>query len=148
VRFVIVGEGEERRALEAQARASGVADRILMPGHIAHEPGLPWIFDIAVLTSREEGFPNSVVEAMAAGRPVVATAVGGVPDAVVEGETGYMIAPGDDRHLAQSIERLLRDRALRERLGAAAVERARAAWHVDIVMGALTALYAELARQH
>jgi glycosyltransferase involved in cell wall biosynthesis len=146
LRFVIVGEGSERGALESLARQTGIADRVLMPGRIAHEPGLPAIFDVAVLTSREEGFPNFVVEAMAAGRPVVATGVGGVPDAVAEGETGYLIAPGDDSLLARSIERLLRDDALRERLGRSAVERARAAWHVDVVLGSLVALYERLVR--
>ena len=67
VRFVLVGEGAERAALEQQVRTSGLAGRILMPGRLTNEPGFAGIFDIAVLTSWEEGFPNWVVEAMAAG---------------------------------------------------------------------------------
>jgi glycosyltransferase involved in cell wall biosynthesis len=145
VRFVMVGEGAEREALESQAREAGISDRVLMPGRIAHEPGLPGIFDVAVLTSREEGFPTYVVEAMAAGRPVVATGVGGVPDAVEEGETGYLVTSGDDEALARSIDRLLRDVAIRERFGRAAIAKARRAWHVDVVMGSLTTLYEGLA---
>jgi glycosyltransferase involved in cell wall biosynthesis len=148
VRFVMVGEGAEREALESQAREAGISDRVLMPGRIAHEPGLPGIFDVAVLTSREEGFPNYVVEAMAAGRPVVATGVGGVPDAVEEGETGYLVTSGDDEALARSIDRLLRDVAIRERFGRAAIAKARRAWHVDVVMGSLTTLYEGLAVSH
>ena len=145
LRVVIVGEGEQRNALEALARAANISDRVLMPGRILHEPGLPGVFDVAVLTSREEGFPNFVVEAMAAGRPVIATGVGGVPDAVIDTETGFLIAPGDDEQLAGSIQRVLKDFALRERLGQAGMERARANWHVNAVMRSLVDLYEELA---
>lgn len=145
VRFVLVGEGDQRPALEAEARAAGIADRVLMPGRVAHEPGLPAIFDVAVLTSREEGFPNFVVEAMAAGRPVVATEVGGVPDAVVEGETGFLVTAGDDAALARSLQRLLGDAGLTARLGSAGASRARAAFHVDEVVRSLEALYVSLA---
>ncbi len=144
VRFVLVGEGDQLAHLEAQARAAKVADRVLLPGRIQHEPGLPGVFDVAVLTSREEGFPNYVVEAMAAGRPVIATRVGGVPDAVTDQETGFLIDAGDDDALARSLERLLNEPALRHQMGRAAVARARANWHVDVVMGSLVSLYEEL----
>ena len=144
VRFVMVGEGNELANLQAQARAAKVADRILTPGRIHHEPGLPGVFDVAVLTSLEEGFPNYVVEAMAAGRPVIATRVGGVPDAVKDAETGYLIDVGDDEALARSLERLLNESALREQMGRAAVTRARANWHVDSVMRSIVSLYQEL----
>jgi glycosyltransferase involved in cell wall biosynthesis len=144
VRFVMVGEGDELADLRAQAHAAKVADRILTPGRIHHEPGLPGVFDVAVLTSREEGFPNYVVEAMAAGRPVVATRVGGVPDAVTDGETGFLIDVGDDEALARNLDRLLNESALRQQMGRAAVTRARANWHADAVMGSLVSLYEEL----
>lgn len=145
LRLVLVGEGGEREHLLHQARAAGVADRVLMPGRILHEPGLPGIFDVAALSSREEGFPNAVVEAMAASRPVVATSVGGVPDAVVAGETGFLVGVGDDEAMAGALDRLLRDDALRGRMGAAGMARARALYHADVVIRSLTSLYRELA---
>ena len=148
VRFVLVGEGSEREALSVLARELGIADRVLMPGRMAHEPGLPGIFDISTLTSREEGFPNWVVESMAAGRAVVATRVGGVPDAVLEGETGMLVEPGNDQMLAEALHRVLGDPAFRNRLGAAGTLRARSLYHVSTVMQSLEALYVDLAGRH
>jgi glycosyltransferase involved in cell wall biosynthesis len=80
--------------------------------------------DVFVLSSRSEGFPVSILEAMAARLPVVATDVGGVGEAVVDGETGFLVRPGDPRALAAALERLVADRELRARLGAAGRSRA------------------------
>jgi glycosyltransferase involved in cell wall biosynthesis len=145
VRFVLVGDGAEREALQRMARDLGIAGQVLMPGRLANEPGFAGAFDIAVLTSREEGFPNWIVEAMAAGRPVVATDVGGVPDAVQHEQTGLLVPPDDDRAMAESLRRLLGDETLRVRFGRAGSERARSLYHVNVVMRALEALYTELA---
>lgn len=145
VRFVLVGDGPERSSLAQLADSLGIADRVLMPGRIAHVSGLHGIFDISVLTSDEEGFPNSVVEAMAAGRAVVATNVGGVPDAVEAAVTGLLVAAGDDAAFAKSLDVLLRDPDRRMELGAAGAARARALFHVDGVLGALEQLYLDLA---
>jgi glycosyltransferase involved in cell wall biosynthesis len=147
LRFVLVGEGREREALAALASDLGVAHRVLMPGHVPHEPGFAGIFDIAVLTSREEGFPNWVVEAMAAGRPVVATNVGGIPDAVVEGETGYLVASEDDASMSTAVDTLLRDPRHQTRMGAAGTVRARALYHVETVIELLQNLYTTLATE-
>jgi glycosyltransferase involved in cell wall biosynthesis len=76
--------------------------------------------DASVLPSAWENFPHTVVEALAVGCPVIATAVGGVPEVVRDGENGLLVAPGDSRALANAIARLLSDDALRERLSAAA----------------------------
>lgn len=145
VRFVLVGEGQERKAIAALAMELGIADRVLLSGTIAHEPGLPGMFDVAALTSREEGFPNFIVEAMAAGRPVVATDVGGIPDAVVQGETGFLSPVGDDQALANSLMHLLAEPELRARTGEAGSTRARQLYHADVVMSALSDLYLRLA---
>jgi len=144
-RFAFVGEGGERAAIAAQASSLGIADRVLLPGRISHEAGLPGIFDVAVLTSVEEGFPNFVVEAMAAKRPVVATRVGGIPDAVVDGETGFLAVVGDDEAIAAALVRLLAEPDLRARMGEAGSTRARSLYHAGAVMSALTSLYASLA---
>jgi len=145
VRFVLVGEGRERESLSKLAQDLGIADRVLMPGRIAHEPGLAGVFDVTTLTSLEEGFPNWVVESMAAGRAVVATKVGGVPDAVVDGQTGLLVAPDDDAALAEGLDRILRDVDLRARMGSAGAARARLLYHVTTIMTALESLYRELA---
>jgi glycosyltransferase involved in cell wall biosynthesis len=78
---------------------------------------------VVVFPSRRDGFPVACAEAMAHGRPVVATAVGGLPDMVVDGETGLLVPPGDARALRAAIDRLLADADLRRRLGAAGRER-------------------------
>jgi len=148
VRFVLLGDGRERDTLAKIAHDLGIADRVLMPGRIAHEPGLPGIFDVSTLTSREEGFPNWVVESMAAGRAVVATSVGGIPDAVVEGETGILVEPGNDEMLAEALDRVLRDPELRTRLGAGGTLRARSLYHESTVMRSLESLYGDLATRH
>jgi glycosyltransferase involved in cell wall biosynthesis len=79
-----------------------------------------------VLSSRSEGLPLSIVEAMAAGLPVVAASVGGVPELVVDGETGFLIPPADEVALASALERLVSDADLRRRMGAAGHARAEA----------------------
>jgi glycosyltransferase involved in cell wall biosynthesis len=148
VRFVVIGEGAERQALTEQAKALGIADRVLMPGRLPHAPGLPGIFDVSVLTSREEGFPNFVAESMAAGRAVVATEVGGVPDAVVHGQTGLLVRQGDDAAAAESLLRLLNDPVFRDQLASNAARHARQHFHVDIVLRKLEALYDDLAMRY
>ncbi|MGC8839709.1 MAG: glycosyltransferase, partial [Anaerolineae bacterium] len=98
-----------------------------------------------LLSSRQETAPGILCEAMAAGRPAVATAVGGVPDMVADGETGFVVPPGDPEALAERISRLLKDEALRHRMGAAARERALARWWPPRVAEQYRALYWEVA---
>ena len=145
LRVVLVGDGVRRDALQRQAAALGIADRVIFAGLRPHQPSFHHLFDISVLTSREEGFPNTVVEAMAAGRPVIATSVGGTVDAVVDGETGLLTPPGDIGRLTSVIEQLLADPSRRQALGAAGRERARTHFHVSRAMAALEALYERLA---
>ncbi len=148
VRYVLVGEGSERKTLVQLASELGIADKVLMPGRIPPQSGIAGIFDIAVLTSREEGFPNWVVEAMAAARAVVATNVGGVPDAIVDGETGILVEAGDDERLADALERLLGNAQLRDRMGNEGTLRARRLYHESSVIASLESLYERLASHH
>jgi glycosyltransferase involved in cell wall biosynthesis len=112
-------------ALRARAEAAGIGSRIRWLGPRTDVPDLLAAADIGVLASHEEGFPNAVVEAMAAGLPVVATRVGGVPEAVSDGTTGRLVAPRDPAALGNALTALAGDADLRRRMGDAG--RARAA---------------------
>lgn len=131
VRVVILGEGEQRTALEQLAAELGVRDRIEMLGWVddprAHLPG----FDVIALPSRSEGFPLAVVEAMLAARPVVATRVGSVAEAVTDGETGLLVDKDDVLGLAAALLRLHDDPAYRVRLGLRGREVARSRFTVE-----------------
>lgn len=141
LKLVLVGDGAERERLLALAASLGVASHVIFAGRRPAQPSMHWLFSVSVLCSRGEGFPNSVVEAMAAGRPVVATAVGGVPDAVVEGETGFLVEPGDDAALARQVALLLDDPPRARAMGEAGVRRAHALFGEREVMQILEAAY-------
>src|SRR5262249_18785106 len=108
--LVLAGDGEERALVDARARLLGALPR-------EQVPDLLRAGDLAVLSSRWENFPHALVEALAVGTPVVATAVGGGPEIVRDGENGILVPPGDPDALAEGIRRAL---AERERLAAAA----------------------------
>ncbi len=121
-RLTIVGDGPERAALQAQAACLGVADRVSFKGWATRE-SLPEIYrgaDVFLLPSREEGMANVLMEAMCAGLPSIATRIAGSSEAVVEGETGWLVPSEDAPALARAIERLGREPAARERMGRAA----------------------------
>jgi glycosyltransferase involved in cell wall biosynthesis len=116
VRGLVVGDGPERVALEGVARDLGLADRCHFLGWRADLPNVYAASDVVALSSLNEGSPVSIIEAMAAGRAVVATAVGGVPD-VVNDTTGILVRAGDDHGLGDAILSLLADPERRAVLG-------------------------------
>lgn len=123
VRFCFVGTGRLEPAARDWAQRLGIADRVEFLGHLDRQAlwtVLPQI-SVSVLASKTEGLPNSVIESMAAGRPVVATAVGGTRELVDDGVTGFLVPPGDPDALAGRILRLLNDPPLARSMG----ERAR-----------------------
>ncbi len=124
--LVLVGEGVSRSRIEALARSGEAGGaRIHFAGQQSDVGRFYDNADIFVLPSHSEGSPNVVLEAMAAGLPVVATRVGGTPDMVLEGETGYLVARGDVPALAQRLGELISNGALRKRMGEAGRERVR-----------------------
>ena len=144
LRVIIVGDGPERARLGRLAADLGIDPAVRFAGERPNRPNLHHAFDVSVLCSLSEGFPNSVIEAMAAARPVVATAVGGTPDAVVDAQSGLLVPAGDPRALAGALARLLRDPDLRTRLGAEARRRALADYGEFAVLARLEKLYDNL----
>jgi glycosyltransferase involved in cell wall biosynthesis len=117
--LVLIGDGDERRALVERARALGVESAVTFTGTLPNTPLSQQLFDIAALTSENEGFPNSLVEAAACGVSLVATPVGGVPDVLVEGVTGLSVAVGDVHATERALTTLLHDPKMRLAMGAA-----------------------------
>jgi len=121
--FLLVGDGELRAQVEAARQELGLGERLQVPGWRRDIPAVMDALDVLVLTSLHEGLPRVVPEAMAGGRPVVATAVDGTPEAIAEDETGYLVAPGDPDGLARRVTWLLRNPREGKRLGEAARRR-------------------------
>ena len=124
--FIIAGEGELRESLEHQIRQHHLEKHVLLAGFRSDVLSLHKAFDIFVMSSLTEGLGTSLLDAMACGKPVVATTAGGIPEVVRDGETGFLVPPRDHHAMAAAIVRLLKDPGLRERMGAAGLERVRA----------------------
>ncbi len=107
VRLLVVGDGPLRRSLEERVRDLALGDAVQFLGTRRDVPDVLAALNVFVLASREEGLPVALLEAMAAGLPVVATSVGGIPDVVVDGETGLLVPPGDPARLSEAIFRLM-----------------------------------------
>lgn len=116
-RFIVFGEGAERDRLEWIIEENGLCDAFALPGFRADLDELLPNADLAVLPSYTEGLPNVVLEASAAGVPVIATAVGGTPECIINHETGLLIPAGQPEPLVASITSLLRDPEKRQRMG-------------------------------
>jgi glycosyltransferase involved in cell wall biosynthesis len=123
-RFVVAGEGEERDRLEREAAALGLGERVRFLGRREDVPALLAAADAFVLPSRFEGTPLALIEAMAAGKPIVASAIPGTDELVTDGETGLLVPPDDAGALAAALRRVVSDAGLRARLAAAARFRA------------------------
>jgi glycosyltransferase involved in cell wall biosynthesis len=144
LRLVFVGEGPARSALEAQARALGIADRTQFAGWRDDVPTLLSACDVFVLPSLFEGHPLSALEAMAAGKPVVASDAGGTREAVSHGETGFLVPAADPVALADAITAVVRHRSLARRMGAAGRERVHQGFTAEMMARRVTGLYDEL----
>jgi glycosyltransferase involved in cell wall biosynthesis len=142
--LLLVGDGTDRPRLEEQAFRLGLARHCLFLGY--QEEVAPWYAacDVVALTSANEGTPVTVIEALAAGRPVVATDVGGVPDVIAEGVDGFLVEPRDTAALADRLERLAADPALRAAMGERGRARALERYAVGRLVDDVDALYRSL----
>lgn len=143
VKLLIMGDGPLRMKLETQCKELNISDRVTFLGQVSHEKAMETIAgcDVYVLTSIDEGFPTSLVEAMALGKPIVATRVGGVPEIVSDEVSGLLVPPKSPEHVAQAIDRLLNESNLADRLGEVAAERVKEySW--DNIIGKYEQLYA------
>lgn len=139
--LVVVGDGELRAATEQAARELGVAERTRFVGFQRRIRDWYAAVDAALLTSANEGTPVVAIEALAAGRPVVATAVGGTPTVVADGRSGFLAPVGDTAALAARLVELARDPALRRRLGTAGAADVRARFATERMADDLEAIY-------
>lgn len=131
IHVALLGDGPLREEIEARARSAGVVDRVHLLGTRPDVPRLLAAADGFVLPSLWEGLPMALLEAMAAGLPVIATSVSGTRQVVEDERTGLLVAPADSAELATAMQRLATDRGLRARLGAAARDHVRAEFSVD-----------------
>ena len=142
--LLLVGGGDDQLRLEQQARDLGLARDCLFVGY--QESIARWyaICDVVVLASANEGTPVTIIEALAAGRPVVATNVGGVPDVVEDGVSGYLVPPRDADAMAERLAALAEDPDLRERLGSAGRQRVLRRYAVSRLVDDVDTLYRAL----
>ena len=145
--FVLAGDGPERRTLEEMTQALGLKERVRFLGHRQDIPQLLASCDLFALPSLYEGLPLSVLEAMAAGKPVIATAIGGTDEAISDGVTGLLVPPANPEKLAAAISRLLSDRQLATTLATAAKTRVRREVPSHTMVRGVTDVYEELIAQ-
>jgi glycosyltransferase involved in cell wall biosynthesis len=141
--FLVVGDGDLRDELRRSLPATALGARIIWTGFRHDIPDVCFASDVVVLTSDNEGTPVSLIEAQAAGAPVVSTRVGGVATVVLEGQTGFVVGVDDEQGMAQAVGRLLDDRELSARLGTAAAEHA-TTFSIDQLIERIHGLYRRL----
>lgn len=141
VRLVVIGNGAHRAVLEDLVARLGLQRVVVFAGFRTDVFDVLQGADVAVLPSLLEGLPNNLLEAMACGRPVVATAVDGVPEAVVDGSSGLLVPPANSAAIARAIATILSDESLARRLGQAARERARRLFSLDAMLARSEAVF-------
>jgi glycosyltransferase involved in cell wall biosynthesis len=143
-RVVILGEGPLRAELEHRVKQLRLEKHVLLPGFRDDVLACIKAFDIFVMSSETEGLGTSLLDAMAAGKACVGTNAGGIPEAVVDGQTGLIVEPRDPAALAAAIVRLLKSPALRGEMGTAGLARARAMFSVETMVAGTLEAYATL----
>jgi glycosyltransferase involved in cell wall biosynthesis len=147
LRVVLIGSGDREAALREAAAAAGISDRVLFAGFRPDATRLLAALDVKCLTSIQETYPVSVLEAMAAARPVVMTDPEGVPEIVLDGRTGFRVPVGDEDALVERLDELLREPRLRARMGSAGYERVATEFPIERTLRRYEELLSRLARR-
>lgn len=142
--LAVIGDGEQRRNLEVRAHEMGLGRRVHFAGWRYDMPAILSDLDVVALASKNEGTPVALIEASAAARPVVATAVGGVPSVVADGTTGLLAPPGDPHALADRLRALLAEPARRNAMGRAGRERVRSSFGDERLLADMRRVYSDL----
>lgn len=121
--ILIIGEGEKRKEIEEKIKDAGMQNTVRLLGFLPDAVKLLPCFDIFVLPSLKEGLPYTIIEAASAGLPVVATAIGGIPDLIDDQKNGILVAPGDARGLANALKTLILNADLRQKMGSAGAKK-------------------------
>jgi glycosyltransferase involved in cell wall biosynthesis len=148
LRVLIVGDGPDRASVEAVTDQIGLSERVLFTGARADLPDVLAAMDVAVLSSDYEGSPLSVLEFMDAGKPIVATRVGGIPELIEDGVHGVLVPPRDEAALAAAVKGVLRDMDGGREMGARARDRCRREFSLDRTVERLQQLYEQLHSRH
>jgi glycosyltransferase involved in cell wall biosynthesis len=141
---VVLGEGELRDALEKRAKSLGLEDRALLPGYVQDAPDYLPLFGIFVMPSLTEGFPMVLLEAMAAGVPIVATRVGGIPGVLDDGRAGILVNPSDVQGLCQALLTILEDGGSARRRADRAAQRVRNLYSSRVMAERYEAIYRQV----
>ncbi len=144
--LLVVGEGGQREALERQANDLGIGDRVVFTGRRDDIPAVTAALDVAVLPSYREAQGLTILEAMALGRPVVASSVGGIPEMIQDGVTGLLVPPHDAQAIASAITRLLLDHPLADTLARAGHDLVHDRFCIQLMVRAIETIYDEGAR--
>jgi glycosyltransferase involved in cell wall biosynthesis len=146
IHFTVAGEGSSRSQLQQQISQFGLQDRFFLAGSVANVPAFLDALQVAVLPSRSEGLSNALLEYMAAGKAIVATAVGGNVELIKDGVHGLLVPPNDPVGLAAAIAQLLRNPGLADRLGAAARQRVEQHYSREAMIQRFESFYCNLIR--
>ena len=144
LRLLLAGDGDERAAVEQTIRERGLEECVTLAGTRKDIADLLSASDVFLMSSVSEGIPLTVIEAMAARRPVVSTAVGGLPELVEHGVTGFLAPAGDDASLAASLIELYRSPELRNQMADVAALRATEKFSLDGMLGAYRDVYRDV----
>ena len=148
--FLIVGEGPQKPMLEEKAKSLGVQANVHFLGARSDITGVVAHFDIAVLSSHPvvETLSNAVLEYMAAGKPVVTTRVGSLPEQVEEGHTGFLVEPGDSKTMAERLLTLLKDPERASKMGQAGKHKAESEFTIEKMLSMWGDLFVKLAKEN
>ena len=146
-RFVIAGEGELRESLERMIKENRLEKHVMLVGFRPDVLSLHKAFDIFAMSSVTEGLGTSLLDAMASSKPIVATTAGGIPEVVVDGETGFLVPPRDHQAMADALVKLLKDPELRKKMGHAGLARARRKFSADRMVQDTLKVYKRVAKQ-